>query len=102
MSRELIHYGMHVLLPVLIGILSYPAQRLRAIGILFSGLLIDLDHLLADPIFDPMRCSIGYHPLHAYPAIAGYVLLCCFRRTRIFGLALMIHVLADVTDCLLM
>ena len=70
--------------------------------ILLSGMLIDLDHLLAEPLFDPMRCSLGFHPLHSYLAISGYAVLLLFRKTRILGLALLIHILADATDCLLL
>ena len=99
MGRELLHYGIHLLLPLIIGVLAYPGRRLKAVLILLSGLLIDLDHLLADPIFDPGRCSIGFHPLHSYPAIAAYLLLLFYGKTRIFGLALVIHILADAADC---
>ena len=38
-------------------------------------MLVDLDHLLADPIYDPERCSIGFHPLHSIPAIVVYALM---------------------------
>ena len=102
MLREFVHYGIHFLLPVLIGVLAYPANRVRATAILLSGILIDLDHLWATPVFDPMRCSIGFHPLHSYPAIAAYSGLLLFKKTRIWGLALMIHILADATDCWLL
>ena len=30
--------------------------------------------LVADPLYDPNRCSIGFHPLHTAPAVALYVL----------------------------
>ena len=102
MSRELLHYGIHFLVPVLIGILWYPQNRLRAVVILLSGMLIDLDHLLADPVFDPGRCSIGYHPLHTYPAIGIYAIMLFFGKTRIFAIALLVHILADLSDCLLL
>lgn len=102
MLREAIHYGIHFLLPVAVGYLGYPGKRLRAILILWSGLLIDLDHLLADPVFDPDRCSIDFHPLHSYPAIGIYTLLLFSSRTRIFGIALLIHILADSVDCWLL
>ena len=65
-------------------------------------MLIDLDHLLANPIFDPNRCSINFHPLHSYYAIIGYVLLTLFKKTRIIGLGLLIHILADYADCYFM
>ncbi len=39
-------------------------------------MLVDIDHLLATPVYDPNRCSIGFHPLHGFYPIALYVLLC--------------------------
>ena len=42
---------------------------------MYAVMLIDLDHLLATPIFDPARCSIGFHPLHSYYAIGVYFIL---------------------------
>ena len=101
MSRELIHYGIHFLLPVIIGTLAFPRFRWKAVLILLGGILIDVDHLLANPVFDPDRCSIGFHPLHSYWAIGIYCLLLLPSKTRIWGLALMIHILADTVDCLL-
>ena len=102
MSREIIHYGIHFLLPILIGILAFPKDRLKSVLILLSGIVIDLDHLLASPIFDPNRCSIGFHPLHSYWAIGLYCFLLFPAKSRIWGLALMIHILADSMDCLLL
>ncbi len=69
--------------------------------ILLAAILIDADHVFADPIFDPNRCSINFHPLHSYWAIAVYVLLLGFKKTRIFGIGLLIHIIADLTDCYL-
>lgn len=66
---------------------------------MLSTFIIDLDHVLANPIFDPNRCSINFHPLHTYYAIAVYVLLLLPRRTRIFAIGLLIHILADTADC---
>lgn len=102
MLREMLHYGIHLLLPIIVGLLFYPGKRLKAVLILLSGMLIDLDHLLANPIFDPDRCSIGFHPLHAYWAITFYAILLIPKPTRIFGWALMIHILADSVDCWLL
>ncbi len=69
--------------------------------IVFAGMLIDLDHLLANPVFDPNRCSIGFHPLHSYIAVLVYSLLPFFKQTRLLGLGLIIHIVADMVDCLL-
>ncbi|MGB5237094.1 MAG: DUF6122 family protein [Flavobacteriaceae bacterium] len=100
MLRIVLHYGIHFVLPVLIGFLFFKKNRAWIIIILLSGILIDLDHLLATPIFDPMRCSIGFHPLHSYAAISGYLVLTIIKKTRIIGLALLIHILADWVDCI--
>ena len=67
--------------------------------ILLSAICIDIDHIFAEPIFDANRCSIEYHPLHTYWAIGSYAMLLIFKKTRIFGIALLIHILADVVDC---
>jgi len=69
---------------------------------MISTILIDLDHLLASPIFDANRCSINFHPLHSYIAIVLYLLLIFPKKTRLVGLGLIIHILADKVDCLLM
>ena len=66
------------------------------------GMLIDLDHLLATPIFDPNRCSIGYHPLHSYFAILFYIFFSIPKTSRILGLGLVIHIIADLVDCTFM
>lgn len=99
MDRELVHYGLHFLLPLGIGLLAAPGNRVKVTLVLLAGLLIDADHLLADPVFDPDRCSIGFHPLHSYPAIVVYFGLLAFRRTRLPGLGLLIHIAADAVDC---
>jgi hypothetical protein len=102
MTRHLLHYGIHFLLPILIALWFYREQWVRVALILLAGILLDLDHLWADSIFDPGRCSIGFHPLHSHWAILGYCLLPFFKGTRIIGLALILHIVADLLDCLLM
>lgn len=62
-------------------------------------MLVDLDHLLADPIFDPNRCSINFHPLHTYWAMMIYVVMLFFRKTRIVAIGLLMHMLTDSIDC---
>jgi hypothetical protein len=102
MFRFFIHYGIHFLVPIAIGFYFFKGNRLKATLILLAGILIDVDHLLADPLFDPNRCSIPFHPLHGYWAIAVYILLLFPKKTRIIGIALLVHILADTADCLLM
>tara|TARA_R110002072_G_scaffold199405_4_gene357037 strand:- start:12936 stop:13244 length:309 start_codon:yes stop_codon:yes gene_type:complete len=95
-----VHYGMHFIVPLGIAYLFYRNELWRVYLIFLLAMLIDLDHLLADPIFDPNRCSIGFHLLHSYVAIGIYVLLLFFKKTRMVGLALLWHILTDWVDCL--
>jgi len=67
--------------------------------IMMATMLVDIDHLLATPIYDPMRCSIGFHPLHQWPAILIYMLACAFPKTRWVGIGLIIHMALDSIDC---
>ncbi|MGX1929414.1 DUF6122 family protein [Flagellimonas sp. 2504JD4-2] len=102
MLRFFLHYGIHFIVPILIAFIFFKERRLKVLPILLAGMLIDLDHLLATPIFDPGRCSIGFHPLHSYLAIFGYCILPFFKQTRLLGLGLIIHIIADMVDCLLL
>ncbi|MRH99100.1 hypothetical protein GH721_01025 [Kriegella sp. EG-1] len=103
MLRFILHYGIHFIVPIAIGLLFFKKElQLKIIAILLSGILIDIDHIFANPIFDPNRCSIGFHILHSYWAITAYIILLFFDKTRIIGLALIIHIIADITDCWLM
>ena len=99
MLRFFLHYGIHFLIPVIIGLVFFRENRWQVILILLAAILIDLDHLLATPVFDPNRCSIGFHPLHTYWAMIFYLMLLAWKKTRIIGLGLLIHILADALDC---
>ena len=52
---------------------------------------VDFDNLLADPIFDPNRSGLGFHPLHGWPAIAVYRIAIFSPCLRIVTLGLLIH-----------
>ncbi|MFZ2289459.1 MAG: DUF6122 family protein [Halopseudomonas yangmingensis] len=91
--------ALHLLLPLAAALLFFRPVWQRAWAIMLLTMLVDLDHLLADPIFDPNRCSIGFHPLHSYPAIAVYALALLWPVTRIVALGLLIHMLVDASDC---
>ena len=71
----------------------------RAFLIMVATMVIDLDHLLADPLYDPNRCSIGFHPLHSFWVIPIYMALCFPKKTRYVGIGLMIHMALDSIDC---
>lgn len=99
MLQTTVHYSIHFILPLLVAIIFFKSKWKFAYLLMILCMLIDLDHLLANPIFDPNRCSINYHPLHSYYAIIVYALLTLFKKTRIIGLGLLIHILADFADC---
>jgi len=95
------HYGIHFLIPLFIAFFLF-RKRWKLVYLIFiATMLIDLDHLLATPIFDPNRCSIQYHPLHTYWAIGLYFILLFFKKTRIIAIGLLVHIVADTIDCFL-
>ncbi|MDA9970250.1 DUF6122 family protein [Flavobacteriaceae bacterium] len=102
MLQGMVHYGIHLIAPLVVSILFYKKKWMKSYAILLSTFVIDFDHLLATPLFDPNRCSIDFHPLHSYIAIAMYVCLLIPSRTRLIGIGLCIHIIADGCDCLFM
>lgn len=96
-----IHLAVHLLAPLPVALLFFRDRRVKAWIIMMATMVVDLDHLLADPIYDPDRCSIGFHPLHSYPAIAGYAVLAIPRLTRIPAVGLLVHMAVDGLDCLM-
>lgn len=99
MTQFLVHYSMHLLVPGLIAFVFFRSQWQRAWLIMLATMFIDLDHLLATPIFDANRCSIGFHPLHSFWAIIIYCVLLFFPKTRIIGVGLVLHIVTDFIDC---
>ena len=102
MLRFVFHIILHFAVPAMVAYIWYRPDWRRAFWILLSGLLIDLDHLLADPITDPERCSLGFHPLHTLPAVLVYVGMAAYPKTRLWGIGLLIHIALDGLDCLWM
>ncbi len=98
----MLHLLLHAAVPAAVALVWYRDRWFRSWCWLMAGWLIDLDHLVADPIYSPGRCSIGFHTLHTTPAILGYALLTVPRRTRLLGLGLLIHIGLDALDCVLM
>lgn len=102
MLQHVIHYGIHFGLPLAIALLFFKSNWKVAFLIMISTMLIDLDHLLATPIFQPNRCSINFHPLHTYYAMMVYAVMLFFKKTRLIGIGLATHILADAVDCTMM
>ena len=67
---------------------------------MLATMLVDLDHLAADPIVDPERCSVGFHLLHSWPAVSVYVAALFVPWVRLVGAGLVIHMGLDGLDCL--
>jgi hypothetical protein len=99
MLQPIIHYGLHFFFPILIARIFYPAIWKKATIVLWLTMLIDMDHILARPFFEACRCSIGFHPLHTIWAMAAYLCLLFFKRTRLVGIGLLFHLLTDQIDC---
>ncbi len=101
--QTFIHYFLHIVFPFFIAYGFFRKDWKKVYLILLATMLVDLDHLLASPVFDPDRCSINFHPLHTYYAMAVYVALLFFRKPfNIIGLGLLFHMLTDGIDCLIM
>jgi hypothetical protein len=100
--RPILHGLLHVAVPGLAARLAWREIWLRAWLVMALTNLVDLDHLLADPLFDPNRCSIGYHPLHSWPAQMVWVGLAVWPRSRLVGVGVLIHMALDATDCAFM
>ncbi|MFO7828251.1 MAG: DUF6122 family protein [Bacteroidales bacterium] len=98
--RFIIHYGMHFILPFGIAYIFFRKNFWKASLLILSANLIDLDHLLVTPIFDPDRCSIGFHLLHSYPAIIIYFGLLLVPKVRLIAIGLLLHIFTDFMDCL--
>jgi len=98
-----LHYFLHLVFPVILAYVFFRKNWKKAYLIMLATMLVDMDHVLADPIFQADRCSINFHPLHTYYAMGVYVLFLFLRRPfKIIGLGLLFHMLTDYIDCLLM
>lgn len=113
----MVHIVLHLVMPLIVAFLFYKKQWEQAALIMILTMLVDLDHLLAYPIYDPERCSIGFHPLHTIPAIGAYIVLFTLpllrglnlekdkphpvkNKLHLIGLGLLIHMGLDWFDCL--
>lgn len=106
MLQFIVHYGLHfIIFPGIVSLLSHYLFKLdwkKVYLIMLLTMLVDIDHLLANPIFDPERCSIGFHFLHSYWAIAVYSLMLFYKRMRIISIGLLLHMFTDYIDCIFM
>ena len=72
---------------------------MRAYLLMVFTMLVDIDHIGAIPMYDPERCSIGFHPLHKIGFVVLYTVLCFVPKARFIGLGLTTHMVLDSIDC---
>jgi hypothetical protein len=100
--RPIIHIVLHLLVPAAVARAACPHRWKIAWRIMVLTLVVDLDHLLATPIYDPSRCSIGFHPLHSLPAIGIYAAALLVPVLRVAAAGLLVHMGLDLIDCIWM
>ena len=93
------HITLHFIIPLIVSFVSFRKKWKKAYLIMITTMLVDVDHLLATPIYDAMRCSIGFHPLHQFVPIIIYLAACFHKKTRFIGIGLIIHMALDSLDC---
>ena len=98
--RPVIHYFLHFCFPLVLAYIFFRKDWKKAYFIMLGTMLVDADHLLSTPVFAPDRCSINFHPLHTYPAIAVYFLGTVFLKGnyKIAAVGLLFHMLTDFQD----
>lgn len=127
-NRAIIHLVLHVLLPLLVAVVyvMWAAGRGKhelkrhfvwAFALMMVTMAVDIDHLLAVPIYAPNRCSILFHPLHTVWPMVVYGLMLLWplllrissrtiqKRDAVIawlGAGLVIHMVLDALDCLWM
>jgi len=102
MFHQIFHYCLHLLFPGLIAYVFFRKHWKQAWLIMIATMLVDVDHLLANPIYAPNRCSINFHILHSYYAMGVYVVMSYFKKLRVISVGLLFHMLTDFIDCLFM
>jgi hypothetical protein len=102
MVEIIIHTSLHFVVPFTVAWAFFEDRWKQAWLVMVLTMAVDLDHLLATPVFDPTRCGIGFHPLHSWPAILIYLALVAIPRLRLVALGLLIHMALDGMECVRM
>jgi len=98
----MLHIVLHFIIPAIVARIGFRDRWRSAYLIMMATMVVDLDHLLADPFYDPNRCSIGFHPMHGTVPIVIYIAMCAVPKLRLVGFGLVIHMLLDGLDCVVM
>jgi hypothetical protein len=95
----MIHLALHFLAPAALTGIFFRETWKVAYFLMIATMLVDIDHLLANPIYDPNRCSIGFHPLHQEWLFILYFAFCFVPKIRLIGIGLSVHMVLDALDC---
>jgi hypothetical protein len=98
----MLHIALHFIIPALVAAVIFRKNWQVAYVLMIATMLVDIDHLFAEPIYDPNRCSIGLHPFHQLWLIGLYIAMCFtpyLPKIRLVGIGLSIHMLLDTIDC---
>ncbi len=105
--RGILHILAHFLVPAALA--PWMSKIIRPVRswthywlVMSATIVVDLDHLMARPVYDPSRCSLGFHPLHSFWAIGAYAVFLVPRKTRVISIGLLVHMLLDGIDCAMM
>ena len=102
MVRPIVHIILHFLVPGVVSRWIFNDRWKFAWLVMVLTMIVDLDHFFANPIYDPNRCGIGFHPLHSYMAIGVYLVMTAIPKVRFAGMGLVIHMVLDGLDCIWM
>ncbi|MBL7056195.1 hypothetical protein ISS07_04740 [Candidatus Woesearchaeota archaeon] len=103
MPSFLIHIVSNIILAYAIFLYNKKVKRRINFKLILFVILasnaIDMDHLLANPIYDPERCSINFHPLHSWYFFPIYLFGSFMKKYRYFFWGIDIHIILDFLDC---
>ena len=97
----LIHIISGVILSFIINYFDKKRNFKEILILIISSNFIDLDHLLANPIYDQYRCSINFHPLHNLYMLPLYIIGIFWKKYSYFFIGIMLHLMLDWADCLI-
>ncbi|OSZ77893.1 hypothetical protein CAP36_11800 [Chitinophagaceae bacterium IBVUCB2] len=100
MVQQVIHYFLHFIFPLGIALFFFRKKWKKTYLVFLLTMLVDIDHLLANPVFSACRCSIGFHALHSYPAIVIYIFMLGHPKLMLIAIGLLMHMATDYIDCL--
>lgn len=98
--REITHYFLHFVFPLFIAKVFFKENWQKAYLLMLATMVVDVDHIFANPIFDPNRGSVGFHLLHRYPMVLIYFMGTLFLKGnyRIIAVGLLFHMFTDFQD----